>query len=140
MSFEDPELIRKMIVEIKKFADLAHYQEIKNKDKLQFQFAIREIFPEFSEAHPFLFRKIVLGEDLTFLYKMLDSITKIQDGSLTQQQVEMDLGTQLADKYVYPALNAAAAGNVDVNNQAPKSSNGFSMSLAELSNPDILNS
>jgi hypothetical protein len=29
MAFEDPELIKKYIVEIKKFADLDYYQELK---------------------------------------------------------------------------------------------------------------
>ena len=140
MSFEDPELIRKMIVEIKKFTELEYYKELKIHDKLQFEFSLRDVFPQFSEEHPFLFRKIVMGDDLTFLYKMLDSITEINKGSTTQQQVEMDLGTQLANMYVYPALNAASAANVSVqSNVNVQSSNSFSVPLSTLMNPDILN-
>ena len=137
MSFEDPELIRKMIVEIKKFAELEYYKELKIHDKMQFEFSLRDVFPQFSEEHPFLFRKIVMGDDLTFLYKMLDSIGKINSGTLTQQQAEMTLGTELADLYVYPALSAA---NSNVQVQQPYNNpNGFSLPLSALTNPDILN-
>jgi acyl-homoserine-lactone acylase len=108
------------------------------KDKLQYEFALRDVFPEFAQEHPFLFRKIVMGDDLTFLHKMLDNIDKINTGELTQKDVEMALGNELADKYVYPALNAA---NSNVQVQAPASSNPnvFSVPLSALTNPDILN-
>jgi hypothetical protein len=137
MAFEDPELIKKYIVEIKKFADLDYYQELKKQDRLQFEFSLRDVFPQFAKEHPFLFRKIVLGDDLTFLYKMLDSISKINSGTLTQQQAEMTLGTELADLYVYPALSAANS-NVQVQQQN-NNPNGFSLPLSALTNPDILN-
>lgn len=136
MAFEDPEIIKKYIVEIKKFTDLDYYKELKSKDKLQYEFSLRDVFPQFAEEHPFLFRKIVMGDDLTFLYKMLDSISKINDGSITQQQAEMTLGQELADKYVYPALNSA---NANVQTQTSTNSNSFSVPLSTLTNPDILN-
>ena len=137
MAFEDPELIKKYIVEIKKFADLDYYQELKKQDKLQFEFSLRDVFPKFAEEHPFLFRKIVMGDDLAFLYKMLDSICKINSGALTQQQAEMTLGTELADLYVYPALSAA---NSNVQVQQPYNNpNGFSLPLSALTDPEILN-
>jgi len=137
MAFEDPELIKKYISEIKKFTDLDYYIELKGRDKLQYEFSLRDIFPQFAEEHPFLFRKIVMGDDLSFLYKMLDSIEKINNGSITQQQAEMTLGTELADKYVYPAL-AAANSNVQVQ-QPYNNPNGFSVPLSTLTNPEILN-
>jgi hypothetical protein len=137
MAFEDPELIKKYISEIKKFTDLDYYKELKGRDKLQYEFSLRDIFPQFAEEHPFLFRKIVMGDDLSFLYKMLDSIEKINNGSITQQQAEMTLGTELADKYVYPALSAA---NSNVQVQQPYNNpNGFSVPLSTLTNPDVLN-
>ena len=79
-TFEDPAMIKNMIVEIRKFADLKEYQEIKKIDRLQFEFALRDIFPTFSEEHPFLFRKIVLGDDLTFLYSTANSTDTLFNG------------------------------------------------------------
>uniref|UniRef100_A0A6C0GZM1 Uncharacterized protein n=1 Tax=viral metagenome TaxID=1070528 RepID=A0A6C0GZM1_9ZZZZ len=139
MTFEDPELIKKYITEIKKYTDLEYYIDLKKKDRLQHEFALRDVFPTFAETHPFLFRKIVRGDDLTFLYKMLDSIDQINNGTLTQQQVEMTLGSELANVYVYPAMNAANA-NVNSNVNTTVNSNKFSVPLSTLTNPDILNS
>ena len=136
MSFEDPELIKKYIREIKKFTDLDVYKQIKLNDKMQYLFALREIFPSFAEEHPFLFRKIVMGDDLTFLYKMLDNIDKINSGELTQQAVEATLGNELANVYIHPALAAnPPTGNVT----ASTNPNVVSMPLSALTNPDILN-
>ena len=75
-----------------------------------------------------------MGDDLTFLYKMLDNIQKINDGELTQQEVEMSLGGELANVYVYPAMEAAKN-----NPQAPKEDNPNVMSvpLSTLTNPDL---
>jgi hypothetical protein len=138
-TFEDPVMIKNMISEIKKFAELPEYQQVKKIDKLQFEFALRDIFPTFSEEHPFLFRKIAMGDDLTFLYKMLDGIDKIKNGSASVKEVEQDLGKDLADAYVYPALNAAANSNVTVDTQ-PKKKPDFSLSLEQFTDPNILNS
>jgi hypothetical protein len=134
MAFEDPELIRKYITEIKKFTELDYYKELKNEDKLQYEFSLRDVFPTFSESHPFLFRKIVMGDDLTFLYKMLDNIQKINDGELTQQEVEMSLGGELANVYVYPAMEAAKNKPQEVK---PENPNVMSVPLSALTNPDL---
>ena len=134
MAFEDPELIRKYITEIKKFTELDYYKELKNEDKLQYEFSLRDVFPTFSESHPFLFRKIVMGDDLTFLYKMLDNIQKINDGELTQQEVEMSLGSELANVYVYPAMEAAKNKPQEVK---PENPNVMSVPLSALTNPDL---
>jgi len=136
MSFEDPELIKKYIKEIQKFTTLDEYKQLKVLDKLQYQFALREIFPSFAEEHPFLFRKIVMGDDLTFLYKMLEKIEKINSGELNQKEVEIDLGKELANLYIYPALEAKPpTGNV----QASTNPNVVSLPLSSLSNPEVLN-
>jgi hypothetical protein len=138
-TFEDPEMIKTMIGEIKKFAELLEYQEIKKIDKLQFEFAMRDIFPIFAEEHPFLFKKIAMGDDLTFLYKMLDGISQIKNGSLSIKEVEQGLGNDLANAYVYPALNAKANSNVTVDAE-PRKKPAFSLSLDQFTNPNILNS
>lgn len=135
MAFEDPELIRKYITEIKKFTSLDYYIELKKSEgNLQYEFSLRDVFPEFSTQHPFLFRKIIMGDDLTFLHKMLENITKINDGELTQQEVEATLGEELANVYIVPAMEAAKN-----NPQPPKADNPNVMSvpLSALTNPDL---
>ena len=138
MEFEDPEMIKSYISEIKKFTDLDEFKQIKIKDRLQHEFAVRELFPTFAQEHPFLFRKIANGDDLTMLYKMLDSITSVNNGEMTKIQVEQNLGNDLANLYVHPAMEAAKSGNVTVDPNQKKPA--FSLPLSDLMNPDILNS
>jgi len=83
MEFEDPEMIKSYISEIKKFTDLDEFKEIKQRDKMQHEFALRELFPTFAQEYPFLFRKIINGDDLTMLYKILDSIKSINNDEMT---------------------------------------------------------
>ena len=138
MEFEDPEMIKSYISEIKKFTDLDEFKQIKIKDRLQHEFAVRELFPTFAQEHPFLFRKIVNGDDLTMLYKMLDSITSVNNGEMTKIQVEQNLGNDLANLDVHPAMEAAKSGHVTVDPNQKKPA--FSLPLSDLMNPDILNS
>lgn len=133
MAFVDPQSFRNHITEITKFTQLDYYKELKIFDKLQYEFSLREVFPEFASDHPFAFRKIIFGDDLTFLYKMLENIEKINDGKVTQKEVEMDLGGELANVYIYPAMNAAATNPQPQANVNP---NVISMPLSALTNPD----
>lgn len=68
---------------------------------------------------------------------MLDNIQKINDGELTQKEVEMNLGGELANIYVYPALNAAAANPQSTVQSANVNTNVFSVPLSDLTNPDL---
>ena len=138
MEFEDPEMIKSYILEIKKFTDLDEFKEIKKRDKFQYEFAVGELFPTFAQEYPFLFRKIANGDDLTMLFKMLDSITSVNKGEMTKIQVEQSLGHDLANLYVHPAMEAAKSGNVTVDPNQKKPA--FSLPLSDLMNPDLLNS
>ena len=133
MEFEDPEMIKSYILEIKKFADLDEFKEIKKRDKFQYEFAVGELFPTFAQEYPFLFRKIANGDDLTMLFKMLDSITSVNKGEMTKIQVEQSLGHDLANLYVHPAMEAAKSGNVTVDPNQKKPA--FSLPLSDLMNP-----
>ena len=133
MEFEDPEMIKSYILEIKKFTDLDEFKEIKKRDKFQYEFAVGELFPTFAQEYPFLFRKIANGDDLTMLFKMLDSITSVNKGEMTKIQVEQSLGHDLANLYVHPAMEATKSGNVTVDPNQKKPA--FSLPLSDLMNP-----
>jgi hypothetical protein len=66
---------------------------------------IMESFPEFYQTHPFLVKKICKGEDLTILYKMLEQLQIVESGNKTLSNVELKLGEDLANQYLYPAVN-----------------------------------
>lgn len=61
-------------------------------------------FPEFYDEYPFVVKKICKGDDLTILYKMIKTLKKVEKGEKTLQQVELPLGEELANKFLYPSI------------------------------------
>lgn len=64
-----------------------------------------EEFSEFSDKYYTLFRTVIDREDLTNLFKMLEMIQKIKNNKIDVKSAEKQLGEELADQYLYPALN-----------------------------------
>ena len=71
----------------------------------EFELELLEVFPEFYDAHPSLVKKLCKRDDISYLYKMLDNLQQIEDGKKTLAGVEMNLGNELANKYLYPVVN-----------------------------------
>jgi hypothetical protein len=97
----DIEMILKTVEEIKKEINLI---KLTKNDSLDIELEISTKFPNFYESHPFLVKKVCKGDDLTMLYEMLNKLQDVEKGDETLTAVETNLGTKLADKYLYPNL------------------------------------
>jgi hypothetical protein len=95
----DIEMILKTVEEIKKEINLI---KLTKNDSLDIELEISTRFPKFYESHPFLVKKVCKGDDLTMLYEMLNKLQDVEKGDETLTDVETNLGTKLADKYIYP--------------------------------------
>jgi hypothetical protein len=73
-------------------------------DQFKHELKILELFPDFYDNYPFLVKKICKNEDMKFLDKMLNNLKQIENGEKTLPTVEMKLGTELANKYLYPNI------------------------------------
>ena len=69
-------------------------------DPFKNELIIMEQYHEFYDKHPFLVKKICKRDDLTILYKMLDNIELVNNGTDTMSNVEYRLGNELAKKYL----------------------------------------
>jgi hypothetical protein len=74
-------------------------------DSFDFEMSLLESHAEFYQEHPFLVKKLCKCEDITMLYKMLGNLDEIEKGSKSLSGVELKLGDELADEYLYPAIN-----------------------------------
>ena len=79
-------------------------QEGKN-DPFDHEMTLLETFPEFYQQHPFLVKKICSGGDLSMLTKMLDNLEQVQEGNKSLASVELNLGNELANEFLYPVIN-----------------------------------
>ena len=97
----DIEMILKTVEEIKKEINLI---KLTKNDSLEIELEIINKFSKFYESHPFLVKKVCKGDDLTMLYEMLNKLHHVEKGNETLTSVETNLGSKLADKYLYPNL------------------------------------
>lgn len=62
---------------------------------------------EYYDEYPHLIKRLCREEnqDNYFLYKMIDNLEQVNKGHKSISDVELSLGNELANKYLYPALN-----------------------------------
>ena len=77
----------------------------KKTDVFEIEMEIMNNYPEFYENYPFLVKKLCKGDDLGILYKMIGGLKKVESGEKTLSQVELPLGKELAEEYLYPHLD-----------------------------------
>lgn len=70
-----------------------------------FELNIMESYPEFYQSHPFLVKKLCKRDNLTMLYKMLEQLDQVETGQKSLAGVELRLGEELANEFVYPVIN-----------------------------------
>ena len=74
------------------------------KDPFEFEMEILQVFPEFYDGYPFLVKKICKRGDLSMLYKMMGKLEDVEQGKNSLASVELNLGNDLAEKYLYPVV------------------------------------
>ena len=89
---------------LKQFINTYEFQEMKNNNNKEYKNYLIQIFPTFYEMYPTLFSNIIDNKDLTFLESMLEGIIKINENKDLKDNIEKDLGEQLAEKYLYPNI------------------------------------
>ena len=78
---------------------------IKDKNNaFESELYIMETYPDFYQEYPFLVKQICKKEDLTMLYKMFGLLNNIENNKDTLDNVEKNLGQELAHNYVFPHI------------------------------------
>lgn len=70
-----------------------------------YKYRFESNFPEFNQSFPTIMKKIINGDDLKYLEKMLDAMDAIEENKVTKEQAEKVLGEELAEEYLYPLVN-----------------------------------
>jgi hypothetical protein len=76
-------------------------------DPFDLEMDIMNVMPEFYESFPSIVKRLCREEnqDNTYLYKMISLLKDIEKGEKSLSSVELSLGSELANKYVYPVVN-----------------------------------
>lgn len=89
--------LKKVIADIKINVEVIKAEGLTDPFKIELHYLER--YPEQYDKYPFLIKKIIKNEDLSFLDKMLESIDNIDKGS-DKFEEETKLGKILEKKYV----------------------------------------
>lgn len=92
-------MIRKTIKDIQKVIETDDMKQLRHANKFEYIYQLFQKFPEFSEKHPTLLRKVANQEDLTHLETMLTNIEAIQQNKITRDEAESAMGQEMASKY-----------------------------------------
>lgn len=102
---EDKLNVRDQIKIILEFANSDEQTYLKKTNFELYKYRFESNFSEFNEKHPTLMKKIVNGDDLKYLEKMLNAIDSIQSKEVSKEEAEKVLGEELAEEYIYPLVN-----------------------------------
>lgn len=90
--------IMNVIESIKKCKEIM--DNIKPYDAFDAEMEIMTQLPEFYQDHPFLIKRLVRQEDMSFLFTMLRNLQQVQEGKQTLASTELKLGDELANKFI----------------------------------------
>jgi hypothetical protein len=76
-----------------------------NTDPFDLELKFMESHAEFYQQHSFLVKKLCKKEDIGMLFTMLNNLDQVEKGEKSLASVELKLGNELADKYIYPKIN-----------------------------------
>lgn len=98
------DLKKKIDIIIEKIAEL---RKSGITDSFELELYFIDNMVEYYESYPHLIKRLCREEnqDNTFLYKMLDNLEQINNGQKSMASVELSLGNELADKFLYPVIN-----------------------------------
>lgn len=102
-----PEVRKEFNVDLIK-SNVSEIQEIisqnPHSDPFDLELKFMESHPEFYHQYPFLVKKLCKKEDISMLFKMLTNLDQVEKGEKSLASVELKLGNELADQYIYPKM------------------------------------
>jgi hypothetical protein len=100
----DPEIRSKIKLLVDKLAEL---RKEGVKDPFELESYIINNMTDFYDTYPSLVKRLCREEnqDNTFLYKMIETLEKVNNGEKSMAVAELSLGEELAEKYLYPVVS-----------------------------------
>lgn len=106
-NFPDVPQLLSNIIEIMEYMTEDDMIKLREEDFQQFEQQMEAKFPDFSFRYYAIFQRIILGEDLGFLFEMLKQIHRVNCNEDTAENVEKMLGEELGRKYIKKVDNTS---------------------------------
>jgi hypothetical protein len=103
-NFDKANQITEKVIEMMNFMLEEEIQKLSSENTKKYEEMMTKKFYQFYDRYPTLFFKIIKGEDITPLFKMIEMIKAVEEGKRTTQDVEIDMGKKLFNKFVAPSM------------------------------------
>jgi hypothetical protein len=97
-------LIKANVTKLQEFIKKDEMILLKQKNQELFKYKIESEFLEFNTKYPTIVKKIMNGDDISYLNKMLEAMDNINNKKTTKEKAEKKLGEELAEEYIYPLV------------------------------------
>ena len=94
------DLIKKFIPVIQIKMNTPEFINLKKNNMQEYTSRMIKEFPKFNEEFPFIFKKIISGDDLSMLDIFFNKLSEVDSGQNTINNVRQELGHLLNDIYV----------------------------------------
>lgn len=101
----DTQKISKYITELQEFINKDENKNLKDTNFELYKYRVESTFTEFNDKYPTIVKKILQGDNLDYLDKMLTAMDQIKKNNVTKDEVEKNLGEELAQEFLYPVVN-----------------------------------
>jgi len=95
------------ILEIIDYMSNDEMLKLRKEDNEKFMDHMEKKYFDFSLRYYAVFMKLLSGEDIMPLFRMLAELDNVKSGKKSLENVEKELGEELANTYIYPKLNKA---------------------------------
>lgn len=100
LNLPDIDILTDQIIEILEYIDNNNLNRLREADKEEFGRKMEVKFNKFSNRYNSVFLKIISGDDITPLLKMLQSIGDIKSGAKSSDVAEKEVGDVLRNHFV----------------------------------------
>jgi hypothetical protein len=76
---------------------------LNEEDRGEYEKKMEAQFPDFSSKYYSLFQMILSGEDISYLFKMLEYMDQVNKGTANFEDVQKQFGADLQEDFVYQA-------------------------------------
>ena len=97
----DMNLLLDNIIQVLEAMNEDYFVQLKRSNIQKYEQELEQRFPSFSNQYYAMFQKIISGEDLTHLFSMLEAIENVNQGHISLEEVEIQLGKKLAKDYYH---------------------------------------
>lgn len=98
-NFPKTEELTLKIVEIMEYMNTIKMKEMRKNNFIEYRENMEKEFPEFSYTHFMFFKKIISGDDLTFMFEMIEELEKIENGTRNFEESKNILGKKLEEMH-----------------------------------------